>query len=67
MDSMDKFAGIAGLELVTKMISLVVKNNQVSLNRRRDQRIQFVKKETHMLKSIEEGKAKGKTLQNESK
>jgi hypothetical protein len=50
IDSMDKFAAISDLELVTKMLTLIVKNNQMSLNKRREHRIQFVKKETHLLK-----------------
>jgi len=44
MDSMEKFSSISDLELVTKMITLVVKNNQVSLTKRREQRMQFLKK-----------------------
>ena len=52
MDSMEKFAEISDLEFITKMVTLVVKNNQNSLNKRREQRIQFVKKETQMLKTI---------------
>lgn len=44
MDNMEKFSSISDLELVTKMITLVVKNNQVSLTKRREQRMQFLKK-----------------------
>jgi len=44
MDSMEKFSSVSDLELVTKMITLVVKNNQVSLTKRREQRMQFLKK-----------------------
>ena len=46
------------MDLVLKMMTLVVKNNQISLNKRRDQRIQYVKRETQLQKSIEEEKLK---------
>lgn len=35
------------------MMTLVVKNNQISLNKRRDQRIYYVKKETQLQKNME--------------
>jgi len=44
MDSLEKFAAIPDLELVTKMLTHIVKHNQQSLNKRREQRIQYVKK-----------------------
>jgi hypothetical protein len=44
MDGLEKFAAIPDLELVTKMLTHLVKHNQFSLNKRREQRIQFVKK-----------------------
>ena len=62
MDNMDKFSSVSDLELVTKMISLVVKNNQVSLTKRREQRIQFLKKETQLLKSAEDERKINQTL-----
>jgi len=54
MESLEKFAEIADLEYITKMLSLLVKNNQMSLNKRREQRLQFVKKETSITKTLEE-------------
>ena len=62
MDNMDKFSSVSDLELVTKMISLIVKNNQVSLTKRREQRIQFLKKETQLLKSTEDERKINHTL-----
>ena len=62
MDNMDKFSSVSDLELVTKMISLIVKNNQVSLTKRREQRIQFLKKETQLLKSAEDERKINHTL-----
>ena len=62
MDNMDKFSSVSDLELVTKMITLIVKNNQVSLTKRREQRIQFVKKETQLLKSAEDERKINQTL-----
>ena len=59
---MDKFSSVSDLELVTKMISLIVKNNQVSLTKRREQRIQFLKKETQLLKSTEDERKINHTL-----
>lgn len=44
MDSIEKFSEISDLDLIIKMMTLVVKNNQLSLNKRRDQRIQYVKR-----------------------
>lgn len=44
MDSLDKFTDVSDLDLIIKMMTLVVKNNQVSLNKRREQRIQYVKR-----------------------
>ena len=62
MDNMDKFSSVSDLELVTKMISLIVKNNQVSLTKRREQRIQFLKKETQLLRSTEDERKINHTL-----
>ena len=62
MDNMEKFSSVSDLELVTKMITLIVKNNQVSLTKRREQRIQFVKKETQLLKSAEDERKINQTL-----
>jgi hypothetical protein len=44
MDSIEKFSEVSDLDLIIKMMTLVVKNNQLSLNKRRDQRIQYVKR-----------------------
>lgn len=44
MDSIEKFSEISDLDLIIKMMTLIVKNNQLSLNKRRDQRIQYVKR-----------------------
>jgi hypothetical protein len=56
---------VSDLDLISKMLCVVVKNHQQSLNRRREQRIQFVKKETIYQKSIEEEKGKVKKVQQE--
>ncbi len=52
MESLEKFSDISDLDLLSKMMTLVVKNNQLSLNKRRDQRIQYVKRETLLQKSL---------------
>jgi len=44
MESMEKFSDIADLEYISKILTLLVKNNQMSLNKRRERRLQFVKK-----------------------
>ena len=62
---MEKFGGISDLECITKMLSLLVKNNQMSLNKRREQRLQFVKKETSLGKMLEEEKQRRKHMQTE--
>ena len=62
---MEKFGGISDLECITKMLSLLVKNNQMSLNKRREQRLQFVKKETSLGKILEEEKQRSKHMQTE--
>ena len=62
---MEKFGGISDLECITKMLSLLVKNNQMSLNKRREQRLQFVKKETSLGKMLEEEKQRSKHMQTE--
>lgn len=55
------------MEALTKLILLLTKNNQLNLNKRREQRIQFVKKETQLTKNLEEEKGRTKNLVAESK
>ena len=48
------------------MVSLLTKNSLMHLNKRRDQRIQFVKRETLLQKAVDEEKNRSKHLQSES-
>jgi hypothetical protein len=54
------------METLSKLILVLTKNNQINLNKRRELRIQFVKKETQLLKAVEDEKHRAKHLQSES-
>lgn len=54
------------MEPLSKLVLLLTKTNQLNLNRRREQRISFVKRETQLAKNVEEEKARARNLQAES-
>lgn len=53
-ESLERYGDSTDIEGLTKMLSLLSKNSLMNLNKRRDQRIQYVKRETLLQKAVEE-------------
>lgn len=64
---MEGLGGGSEMEALSKLVLLLTRNNQANLSKRREQRIQFVKRETQLGKSVEEERNRARHLQGESK
>lgn len=65
-ESLEGLSAGTDTEALGKLVLLLTKNNQLNLNRRRDQRIAFLKRETQLGKTVEEERSRAKMLQSES-
>lgn len=65
-ESLEGLSAGTDTEALGKLVLLLTKNNQLNLNRRRDQRIAFLKRETQLGRAVEEERSRAKMLQTES-